>query len=230
MTRMVLANAVYFKGKWVNPFEKSDTYHYDFHLLNGSSVRVPFMTNSEDKQYIKTCDDCKILRLPYKSCTLSMYIILPHAKDGLFPLAEKVGTEPMFLEKFATRDIELVKVGRFKVPKFKITYAFEASMVLEALGLKTCFSREADFNEMIKIQPDDWLEIGGVHQKTYIEVYEEGTEAAAVTVTRMAGGSCARPKRVPRVDFVADHPFMFAIRDDVTGMVLFMGHVINPLR
>ncbi|KAL5705398.1 hypothetical protein ACHQM5_023707 [Ranunculus cassubicifolius] len=192
------------------------------------SVEVPFMTNNDDTQYIKSCDDFKVLRLPYKNCDLSMYILLPHKRDGLWALAEKVGSDPLFLEKFATRDINAVKVGRFKVPKFKITYTFEASMVLRSLGLKTCFSSDADFNEMVQEVPGGWIQVNNVLHKSCIDVNEEGTEAAAATAIFGRFG-CARRRPVPRVDFVADHPFMFMIRDDESGMVMFMGHVVNPL-
>ncbi|KAL5705364.1 NADH:ubiquinone reductase (H(+)-translocating) [Ranunculus cassubicifolius] len=223
-TNLVLANAVYFKGKWCNPFEKSATKNHYFSLLNGDDVKVPFMTNYKAVQYIKTCDDFRVLRLPYENSALSMYIILPNNRDGLWALAEKVSFDPLFLENYVTPDIEEVRVGKVRVPKFKISYSFDASKILEYLGLRSCFGEEAEFNELVQnLRPGEWFGVDGVYQESCIEVSEEGTEAAAVN----SEAGCGRP--ITGVDdFVADHPFMYVIRDDNTGMVLFMGHVVDP--
>ncbi|KAL5721880.1 hypothetical protein ACHQM5_005466 [Ranunculus cassubicifolius] len=121
-----------------------------------------------------------------------------------------------------------VKVENFKIPKFKIAFDVEASDILKRVGLELPFSNKAEFNELVqKLEFGNSLQVSGVQHKSYIEVNEEGTEAAASTVVHLAAG-CSMIKPV-RIDFVADHPFMFLIREEKSGVVLFMGHVVNPL-
>ncbi|KAF9604928.1 hypothetical protein IFM89_011295 [Coptis chinensis] len=199
-TTTVLANALYFKGKWTQPFDKFATKDFKFSLLDGNSVRVPFMT-SRQMQFIDTFKDFKVLGLPYEKsmdnkAAFSMYVILPHDRDGLWPLIEKVGSDPTFFVRLRQ---ELVDVGQFRIPKFKITFYFEASEILKGVGLKLPFSEIAELDEMV------------------------------VPVARELQFQSGPPQIPPRVDFVADHPFMFMVRDNKSGMVLFMGHVINPL-
>ncbi|XP_021302406.1 serpin-ZXA isoform X2 [Sorghum bicolor] len=131
-TRLVLGNALYFKGAWTNKFDASETRDGEFHLLNGTSVGAPFMS-SRDDQYMASYGDLKVLRLPYEQGgdkrQFSMYILLPEAQDGLWSLAEKLSSEPEFLDRhIPTRKIP---VGQIKVPKFKISFGFEASELLK---------------------------------------------------------------------------------------------------
>ncbi|KAF9613597.1 hypothetical protein IFM89_009267 [Coptis chinensis] len=229
-TVLVLANALYFKGRWREPFDKSATKDSKFNLLDGNSVEIPFMT-SPDRQWIDTFEDFKVLRLPYERSkdnkgTFSMYIILPNKVDGLWPIIEQVGSDPLFLEKYVRLYPKLVDVREFMIPKFKMTFYVEASEILQGVGLKLPFSEEAaELDEMVL---GDRLCVSNVHHKSHIEVNEEGTEAAAATFMCNIVGS-ARRQPLPCVDFMADHPFMFMVRDNESGMVLFMGHVLNPL-
>ncbi|KAF5180578.1 Serpin-z4 [Thalictrum thalictroides] len=227
-TSTVLANAIYFKGEWIDIFHKS--YYSTFFLSDGSSIKeVPFMTNSS-RQHVTTMEDFKILSLPYKkSRGVSMYIILPKKKDGLWSLLEKVGSDPKFLENNVPRDFESVEMRRLEIPKFKIAYGFEANEVLQALGLNAPFSDEAELDEMVS--GGSRRKISKVRHKSHIEVNEKETEAAAVTEISddEVGFSSFDDYIPPTVDFVANHPFMFMVRDDMTGVVLFMGHVVNPL-
>lgn len=229
-TRLLLANALYFKGLWSEKFSISDTKKSTFYLLDGTCVDVPFM-GSKEEQFITAFNDFKVLRLPYKksastNITLSMYIILPNEPHGLWSLVEMAGSDPSFLETYLPSDTRKVEVGEFKIPKFKMTFEFEASEVLTNTGLKLPFSDNAEFSEMVL--GGEGLKVSKVNHKSYIEVNEEGTEAAAVTTLQMRW--CCAIIGGPRpIDFVADHPFMFMVRDDMSGMVLFMGHVINPL-
>ncbi|KAL5705113.1 hypothetical protein ACHQM5_023456 [Ranunculus cassubicifolius] len=228
-TGLVVANALYFKGTWAKTFQKSFTKDYDFYLSDGNSVQVPFMRSRRD-QFIETSEDFKILRMPYKSTVsdVSMYIILPEDKNGLRPLLEKVSSDPLFLTKHLHKIPKEVKVGTFLIPKFKFNYNLEASDVLKTIGVTTSFTRVADFGDMVQgLNHGEWLQLSELHHDCRIEVDEEGTVAAARNVWMMNAGR-ARQQPVPRVDFVADHPFMYMVRDDVTGMVLFMGHVVNP--
>ncbi|XP_050369206.1 serpin-ZX-like [Argentina anserina] len=224
VTTHIFANALYFKATWDDTyFSKSTTKKHDFHLLNGDSIkRVPFMT-SKCYHYIGAFDGFKILRLgfrthdhddllkstyKYEPRKFSMYWLLPDARDGLPALAEKVCSEPEFLDRHGP---SYVRVGEFLIPKFKMTSRFGASGVLKKMGLGgVCDSMEI------------------VHESV-IEVDENGTTAAAATcgVLMCSSGKEYTPEKI--LDFVADHPFMFLIREDTTRTLLFMGQVLNPL-
>ncbi|XP_074279275.1 serpin-ZX-like [Silene latifolia] len=225
-TRLIFANALYFKGAWTEKFDASKTKEDDFHLLGGTSVKVPYMT-SKTKQFARVCDGFKVLKLPYKQGEdkrqFSMYFLLPDQKDGLLGLSEKVGSTPGFLNQHAP--YEKVEVGDFRVPRFKISFGFEASKVLKGFGINSAFS-EGGLTEMVDSPVDKNLVVSNIFHKSFIEVNEEGTEAAAATAAVVMLRSI---KLAPKVDFVADHPFMYLIREDMTGVVLFFGHVLNPL-
>lgn len=226
-TRLIFANALYFKGAWNEAFDASKTKDHDFHLINGSSVKVPFMT-SKKKQTVSAYDGFKVLGLPYKQGNdkrrFSMYFFLPDAKDGLPALVEKVSSESGFLERHLPH--QRVEVGEFRIPRFKISFGLEASEVLKRLGLVLPFSGEGGLTEMLDSPQGRNLYVSNIFHKSFIEVNEEGTEAAAATSAVIA----LRSLRIPQnIDFVADHPFLFLIRENATGVVLFIGHVLNPL-
>ncbi|KAL6982862.1 hypothetical protein U1Q18_016256 [Sarracenia purpurea var. burkii] len=225
-TRLILANALYYKGEWNEKFDASKTKDHDFHLLNGSSVQVPFMT-SKKKQLVSAFDGFKVLGLPYKQGEdkrrFSMYFFLPDAKDGLPALWEKVSSESVFLDRHLP--YQEVEVGDFRVPKFQISFGFEASKVLKGLGLVLPFSGEG-LTEMVDSPVGRDLYVSSIFHKSFIEVNEEGTEAAAAS----AGVVKLRALlSTNKIDFVADHPFLFIIREDMTNAVLFVGHLLNPL-
>lgn len=227
-SRLILANALYFKGAWNDKFDSSKTKDYDFHLLNGGSVQVPFMT-SKKKQLVRAFDGFKVLGLPYKQGEdkrrFTMYFFLPDAKDGLPALVEKMGSVSGFLDRHLPH--EKVEVGDFRIPKFKISFGFEVSKVLKGLGVVLPFSGEGGgLLEMVDSPVGKNLYVSSIFQKSFIEVNEEGTEAAAATAAVIALRSL---RLFEKIDFVADHPFVFLIREDMTGMVMFIGHVLNPL-
>ncbi|KAL5209927.1 hypothetical protein ABZP36_005550 [Zizania latifolia] len=118
-----------------------------------------------------------------------------------------------------------VTVGQFKLPKFKISFGFEASDLLKGLGLHLPFGTEADLTEMVDSLAGQSLFVSSVFHKSFVEVNEKGTEAAAASAALVE----LRSMPIGPVDFVADHPFLFLIREDMTGVVLFIGHVVNPL-
>ena len=224
-TRLVLGNALYFKGAWTEKFDASQTKDGEFHHLDGGSVQAPFMSSRED-QYIASYDNFKVLKLPYQrgedKRQFSMYILLPDAKDGIWSLAEKLSPEPEFLDRhIPTRKIP---VGQIKVSKFKMSFGFEASELLKGLGLQLPFSPEADLSEFVDSPVP--LSVSSILHKSYVEVNEEGTEAAAASAIVTRGTSL---RRIHPDYFIADHPFLFLIREDTTGVVLFVGHVVNPL-
>ncbi|KAJ0265695.1 Serpin domain-containing protein [Hirschfeldia incana] len=200
LTTWIYGNALYFKGSWENKFDSYLTKNKPFHLVNGESVSVPFMS-SHKRQYLKAYDDFKVLRLDYQQGRddadrkFSMYFYLPDKRDGLGNLLNRLTSTHGFLDSHIPR--YEVQVGEFRIPKFKIEFGFEASKVFDDFELN-------------------------VYQKAFIEIDEVGTEAAAATA--MCGGG-GRPKTT---DFVADHPFLFLIREDRTGTVLFVGQIFDP--
>ncbi|CAM0877740.1 unnamed protein product [Alopecurus aequalis] len=224
-TRLVLGNALYFKGAWHEKFDASRTRDDMFHLLDGGSVQTPFMSFTNE-QYILPSDNLKILKLPYHQGVdnrqFSMYILLPEAQDGLCSLAKRLSTEPGFIENHIPR--QKVQVGQFKLPKFKISFGFEASDMLKALGIQLPFTAEANLSEMVDSSVAQNLYISHVRHKSFVEVNEEGTEAAAATSVEFQYYSMPQ-----KIDFIADHPFLFLIREDIARVVLFVGHVVNPL-
>ncbi|XP_026377350.1 serpin-Z1B-like [Papaver somniferum] len=259
-TKFILANALYFKGSWdrIKQFDRKLTEISKFNLLDRKEpVQVPFMSSRGD-QYISCHNNFKVLRLPYKSDRklasditrdwkvpphFSMYIILPNQRDGLGELIEKVSSDPAFLHQYLPVDTVPTRVC--KIPKFKISFDFEAKRVLKKVGLVLPFDEsKSELTEMLntdeskaeltgKVNAGSKLHVTAVFHKCFVEIDEEGTEAAASTAVLMGMQQCRQgphaPPPPPPVDFVADHPFMFIIREEKSGAVLFMGHVLNPL-
>ncbi|ESQ45535.1 hypothetical protein EUTSA_v10011138mg [Eutrema salsugineum] len=229
-SKLILANAMYFKGAWSNNFDAWLTKDYYFHLLDGSSVKVPYMTNDED-QYLEEYSGFQVLRLPYleDQRQFSMYIYLPNDKDGLPALLEKIGSKPGFLDYHIPR--HRVPVRAFRIPKFKFSFEFDAAYVLKNMGLTSPFNTTggSTLTEMVDSpsMAED-LYISRIIHKASIEVDEEGTEAAAVSASMILTSCSAYESRKP--DFVADHPFLFTVREDKSGLILFMGQVLDPSR
>ncbi|WJX41336.1 hypothetical protein P8452_28703 [Trifolium repens] len=228
LTRLIFANALYFKGAWEEEFDILETEDYDFHLLNDNSVKVPFM-RSWDEQFIGVFDGFKVLRLPYKQGEdkrqFSIYFFLPDTKDGLLALIEKIASESELLEEKLPR--EKVEVGDFRIPKFKISFEFETSDMLKELGVVLPFS-EGGLTKMVESPINQDLYVSNIFHKSFIEVNEEGTIAAAEALLSVA--CCEMPDVDDSlIEFVADHPFLFMIREDLSGTILFIGQVLNPL-
>ncbi|CAA0816298.1 Serpin-ZX [Striga hermonthica] len=225
--KLILANALYFKGAWDSEFDPSLTRVHDFFLLNGSSVRVPFMT-SFDNQFALAFDEFKVLKLRYQkgqdTRAFSMYFFLPNARDGLQALVEKFGSISGFIEHHSPN--RRVKMGDFRLPKFRITFDFEASEFFKKQGLVLPFC--GGLTEMVYSDPYNPLEISLFFHKAYVEVDEQGTEAAAASACVNVVG-CGIYRQEDLFDFVADHPFLFVIREETSGVVLFVGQVVNPL-
>ncbi|KAL6571879.1 hypothetical protein OROHE_002748 [Orobanche hederae] len=210
-------------------FDASITANHNFHLLNGTSVKVPYMMSNKSKQFISSFADFKVLRLSFEQGTdkthrFSMYIFLPGAKDGLPALIEKLASKSSFLEdKYPLRKVQ---IRNFRIPKFKISYTFEASNVLKELGVVSPFSKlDAEFTKITNSLMDE-LHVESMFHTTSIEVNEEGTEvttASSVSWEVLGCDTCTD------MDFVADHPFLFLIREDLTGAILFIGQVLHPL-
>jgi serpin B len=217
-TRLVLTNAIYFKGDWAAQFDKKATKELPFHTSAGAHVNVPMMYQKHPFKY-RAVDNLQILELPYVGNRLSMVVLLPKEVDGLRSLEEKL-TETN-LEKWtsALREQEV----EVYLPKFTMTSEFSLKDVLQAMGITSAFDAgKADFSGMDGKQD---LHLSAVLHKAYVDVNEEGTEAAAATGVLIEEAMI----RVTPI-FRADHPFLFLIRDNKTGSILFMGRVVNPVK
>ena len=217
LTRLVLTNAIYFKGTWTSPFDKAATRDEAFHVSVQQESNVPMMHRTGEYGYLEDTD-FQALRLPYAGGKLSMIILLPHRRDGL-PELEKELTPEKLSDSFAKFVNEKVIVS---IPKFKMTAQFELAPTLESMGMHAAFGADADFSGMTGKRD---LMISNVIHKAFVEVNEEGTEAAAATGVVMTL-AMARPTPMP--EFRADHPFIFLIRDEASGAVLFMGRLTDP--
>jgi serpin B len=216
-TRLILTNAIYFKSSWFDQFKKNATKQEDFTTTGVAKVKVPMMHKFEKLQYAEG-DGFQAVNVPYKNYALSMIVLLPKA-GGLGALeksltADNLGT---WLKKMEMYEVDL------KLPKFKITAQFKLKPTLTAMGMGVAFSDSANFSGMTS---QEGLKIDQVVHKAFVDVNEEGTEAAAATAVIMA--PTAAPVKVRRATFHADRPFVFLIRENRTGSILFMGRVTNP--
>jgi len=205
--RLVLANAIYFKGDWARQFKPERTRPAPFKLSDGTTTNVPTMSQTADFKLART-EEFQALELPYEGGDLSMLILLPNKKDGIPPLTTKTLSALEF-HKHETM---------VQLPKFKLEWKFELSKTLAEMGMPLAFSRQADFSGMTGTHD---LSIGFVIHQAFVEVNEEGTEAAAATSVGM------RATSMPPM-FTADHPFLFLIRENSTGTILFIGRVADP--
>ena len=216
---LFLINAIYFKGSWQTEFDPANTRDGTFHLTNGSTKQVPMMFRSG--RYLHYYGDAfQAVNLPYGDGRISMYIFLPTRDSNLNTFLETLNPENWenWISQFREQEISL------RMPKFKLEYGTkELNDALAALGMGIAFdANRADFSRMASLEElGQNLYIDKVSHKTFIEVNEEGTEAAAVTVVGIVKTSLPP-------EFTADRPFFFAIRDNETRTVLFMGTVVEP--
>jgi serpin B len=216
MTRLVLTNAIYFKGKWASEFKSERTQNMPFTLSDGQKVNVRMMTQTGKFGYMET-DTTQVLEMPYVNDELSMVILLPEKIDGVSDVERELarGNLEGWLDRLRKREVQVF------LPRFKMTSEFELAGVLSSMGMPDAFSSKADFSGMTGKRD---LFISAVVHKAYVDVNEEGTEAAAATGVVMKLTSVGEPPPV----FKADHPFIFLIRDSQTGSILFMGRLANP--
>ncbi|WP_433936031.1 serpin family protein [Sorangium cellulosum] len=221
LTRLVLTNAIYFKGKWATPFDKKATKNEPFTVKPGAAPAVPMMRKTLQAKLGKTAD-AAVLELAYEAQNperpLAMVVILPTQVDGLPQVEQRLSAGQL---KGYVDALEPARVD-VALPRFKMTAEFELSKALIELGMPLAFDDvKADFSGITRAEP---LFISQVRHKAFVEVNEEGTEAAAATGVAMATRAAPAPPEV----FRADHPFAFLIRDVATGAVLFMGRVTDP--
>jgi serine protease inhibitor len=231
LTRLVLTNAIYFKGTWEWEFDKSETQERNFKITPENVVKVDMMYMSPDKTEFNyaNLEKLQILELPYKGDKISMLILLPKQGEGYdintgemvafdYTLEDiELSTEK--LEEYKTK-MQLTKLDGIYLPKFEFETKYFMENVLSALGMPTAFSTQADFSGMDGTKD---LFISSVIHQAFVKVDEQGTEAAAATAVVMTFTSA-----MPSSIFRADHPFIFLIQEKDTGNILFLGKVLNP--
>jgi serine protease inhibitor len=222
LTILFLINALYFKGQWSNQFNVAATKPGVFHLLDGRGKSCPMMTRSDTYPYMEG-PGFQAISLPYGAGRFSLCVFLPAAELGLAGFLERLAHEGLgawteWMEGFWKRD------GSITLPRFKVAYSKSLNEALKALGMAVAFGDTADFRAMSPLGEDPGISIADVLHKTFMEVNEEGTVAAAVTKVEMAG-RCIPP---PPFKMVVDRPFFCAIRDNETGVIVFAGVVVDP--
>ncbi|MDR1035375.1 MAG: serpin family protein [Deltaproteobacteria bacterium] len=216
-TVLVLVNAVYFKGKWKDAFSPDDTAEGDFRA-SGGSAKAMFMNRTARFRYLE--DDLgQVVELPYLGDRLSMTVLLPGEGDGKLAALEAATAGESLEARLAAMAPARVAV---KLPRFQFAWGSRSlKAALEALGVKAAFTDSADFSGMAGTRN---FKISDVFHKAFVDVNEEGTEAAAATAVTVT--ATAMP--LPPVEFTADRPFLFLIRDNATGVVIFMGRFSGP--
>ena len=219
LTRVILANAIYFKGKWERPFDKQATKDHAFNVLPGGTPKqVPMMWQHGRFNY-QQVDGFQAVRLPYAGGRLQMVLFLPDTNSSPAKLLADLNADTWrdkILPGFRDRE------GTLAFPRFKLDYDVKLNDPLKALGMRQAFSNGADFSAMA----DEQLFVSEVKQKSFVEVNEEGTEAAAVTALIMRSQAIIEPVRP--FEMIVDRPFFFVIGDDQTRSILFMGLVYDP--
>ncbi|MCI0456905.1 MAG: serpin family protein [Gemmataceae bacterium] len=216
-TRLVLTNAIYFKAAWMHPFREKATAPGMFHLADGKQVKVPMMRGGVRTNYLKG-DTFEALELPYEQRDLSMVVLLPKKADGMAAFEKMLTPANLsaWLRKLSDHQVDVT------LPKFKITAEFMLKDTLSQMGMPIAFQRgKADFSGMTSREK---LFISHVVHKAFVDVNEAGTEAAAATAVVIE-----RESAPPPATFRADRPFVFLIRDNRTGSILFVGRVSNPV-
>lgn len=219
-TLLFLINAIYFKGSWTDKFDAALTQNRSFTSSAGKSKQFPMMSrSSEEFQYYKG-DTFQAVSLPYGKEKISMYVFLPNKDSSLDDFYKNLNADnwQKWMSQFSKNE------GQVVLPKFKLEYESSLKNALKALGMDIAFDPDkADFKNMFAKPMQAY--ISEVLHKTYVDVNEEGTEAAAVTSVTVGATSVMLPKQP--FQLIADHPFFYAIRDNQTGTVLFMGAVVD---
>ena len=223
LTRLVLVNAVYFKADWATQFEKDRTVPGRFWVTETESKEVEMMSMKGHEMDFTRLDqlDSSMVELPYKGNRIVMQLILPGKRTGVYDLENKL-TE-VDLPSLFSQNKKDIKVD-LRLPRFKLSHSLTLSDSLKQMGMEDMFNKDKADLSGITGENDD-LYVSSVLQKVFVEVNEEGSEAAAATAAiNVARGG--RPP--PNQKFNVDHPFLFIIRDRLTGMILFQGRVVDP--
>jgi serpin B len=223
-TRLVLANAVYFKGSWERKFDPGLTKDASFFLSPNNHAQTKMMTQTGTYKYADN-ELLQILELPYVGNELSMLVFLPRDIDGLRSLEDRLSKESLKQWKSRMEQTEVV----IFIPKFRNLSSVGLKDTLVSMGMNDLFSpKNADLSGMAAFNANNPLFLSEAIHKAFVEVGEEGTEAAAATAIlgRVMGHESASERRPPT--FRADHPFMFLIQENQTGSIVFIGRVSDP--
>jgi serpin B len=214
LTRLVLTNAIYFKGNWLKQFDEEDTHEQDFQISNNKTVKVPMMSITDNVFNYTATNEFQILEIPYGGEEISMLILLPN-DNNLDSIEDSINEKNLteWRNNLYEKEIDIY------IPKFKFETKYFLKDTLIDMGMPTAFSGGADFSGM---DGTGGLFISSVIHQGFIEVNEEGTEATAATGVVMYLGITP--------SFRADHPFIFLIQDRISGNILFMGRVIDPTK
>jgi serpin B len=217
-TRVVLTSAIYFYGKWEDPFVTSHTQPAPFTLPAGATTQANFMNQTSDFGYTAT-PSAQILEMRYAGTGMAFDVLLPTTLSGLPDLEKSLtpGNLTGWLGHLTIRNVQV------SLPKFRAESQFSLRQALSTMGMPTSFTGKADFSG---IEPKRSLAISEVVHKAFVDVAEQGTEAAAATGITMHTTAMRMTERA--VVFRADHPFIFLIRDTRTGVVLFIGRLMDP--
>jgi len=225
LTRLVLVNAIYLKAPWAEPFQPTATKPGSFHLGNGSIVEVPMMMQRQELAYAKG-DGFGVLQLSYDGFQLGFLVFLPDRPNGLASLESKLTSGMLAGQalKWEKRDVTLY------LPRFKLEPpVLPLSKQLQALGMKSAFDQPLHSVNFERIAPrrlNDYLYISEVYHKTFLNLDEQGTEAAAATAIYVSTTSFHEPPKP--IEVRVDHPFLFAIQHRPNGACLFLGRVCDP--
>ncbi|HEY4272362.1 MAG TPA: serpin family protein [Candidatus Udaeobacter sp.] len=227
LTRLVLANALYLKAPWADAFSDKTTQPEPFFVRGGGPVDVPMMRKRSQHFGYARHQGFTVVSLPYVGDDLQFVVLLPDDIKGLRGLESKLTTDVLAeCAKLEARDVDL------RLPKFKLEPPTIAlAETFQALGMKTAFDipqGSANFDKIAPRKPNDYLYISNIFHKTFIDVDEKGTEAAAATaVVMMMATGLARPKPPP-IEVKVDRPFVYAIQHVPSGVCLFLGRVTDP--
>jgi serpin B len=216
-TRLVLTNAIYFKARWAHPFSDKQTTKEDFHSGASKTIKADIMHAVATINLMET-DTLQLAELPYEQHELSMLVLLPRKVDGLNDLEKQASAANLeqWIGKMKPYQVSL------SMPKYTYASEFMLKKVLSAMGMGGAFTPAADFSGMTT---QEKLFISAVIHKAFVAVDEKGTEAAAATAVAIARASLPV---APQATFRADHPFLFLVRDNKTGSILFMGRMVLP--
>jgi len=223
MTRLVLTNAIYFKGVWFWQFDEKMTNNQKFFIRPDFSVEIPMMNMRPEKAEFNYYEDetVQVLEMPYKGEKIVMIVILPRQMlSGRDLLSFESSLTEEKLKTYQTK-MEKTKLDAIALPKFKLETKYFLNENLIDLGMPTAFSGRADFS---KITGKKDFSISTVIHQAFVEVDEKGTEAAAATAVIMVKSAMGKPPKI----FRADHPFLFYILDKETGTILFFGRMVDP--
>ena len=225
-TKIVLVNAIYFKGQWAKPFSKVSTVPTPFFRTPIDSVQTPMMSQSDSFLYGENAA-VQVLGMPYKGGDLMMIFILPRQRNGLAALEKDLvgGHFQAWLAR-----LEFHPTVDVFLPRFRMTYEFDLERTLAAMGMSELFTSQSNLGGMAANYP---LKVDAVIHKAFLELQEEGTEAAAATAVIAMPGAAPGARFTPpppRPVFRADHPFLFSIVDRRSGSLLFVGRVSDPTK